>query len=375
MSALIAVDARMAGMGGIGRYLESLLEAMLPISSGFDWVLVGNPDKLERLAALSRRVAIRKATTPIYSLGEWAWLGKSFEGADLVHAPHFNAPRVGKAKLVVTIHDLIHFDVPEYLPFPGAGWVLDHRLRSLLRKADGVIAVSGATRSELLARYSRILPDSKIRVIHEDASSRFAAAGQSGDAGRLAKLGVDNRYFLYVGAMREHKQPQHAVDAFRRFRAKRPDSSVQMVLCGALNARFERKHHFRQLMDSTPGVRWITGADDADLAALYRGAAALVMPSRIEGFGLPVIEAMRSGTPVIAADIPSLREVGGDAPVYYPAGQIDALSEALHSIFNDQDLRRFKSQSGLSRADQFSWSAAAAQTMDLYREVLSGQTT
>lgn len=377
----VAVDARMIGMGGIGRYAESLLKEMLrQRPRTVRWILVGDPERLTRITTAAPGVSaeIRVCHARIYSGEEAFGMKRHFEGADLVHVPHFNAPLFGvHAKLVVTLHDLIHFDYPAYQPFPGANLLLDWKLRRLLRRADGVLTVSQATADALRKRYPASGLEKKCRVIWEGAEKIFDPAPRPDDAVRLERMGIraDKPYVLYVGAIREHKQTHVLIDAFRRMEAEEP-GGTQLVLAGSLDWRYDRKQNLSTQFHGSSGIRYIPSGSDEDLAALYRHAAVFVLPSATEGFGLPVVEAMQSGTPVVVSDIPSLIEIGGSAVRTFPAGNPDALKNVLTGILRNPETRFRLSAQSLDRARTpklFDWSHTAAQTLEFYDQILRGR--
>lgn len=361
----VAVDARMVGMGGIGRYTSSLVRAMMKLRPRIRWILVGRPEMLKGFDGAE----LRECRAPIYSLGEALGVARAFYGADLVHVPHFNAPFGIRSKLVVTIHDLIHFDHPEYQPFPGANALLDWRLRRLLKKADGVISVSEATASALKRRYPGAGLDSKLRVTWEAADDIFDAAPSPDDQEIVSKRGIPEPYFLYVGAIRQHKETNTLLEAFIRFKGRYP-GPARLVLAGHLDQRFEKKHHFLKIAGSRPDITWFSDAGDRELPALYRRATAVVMPSRVEGFGLPVLEAMRSGVPVIISDASALTEIAGPAALVFGTGQIDPLCDHLYNVLNHADLAASLRIKGICRASEFAWSKTAALTLGSYDAIL-----
>lgn len=350
----------MAGHPGIGRYIRSLVGAMLRQKTGFRFVLVGEPALLEELRALGAEV--RPSSIPIYGFAEQARLAPLFDGTDLVHVPHFNVPwRRLRQKLVVTVHDLIYFRVPEYERFPGQRLLLGLWFRRLAHNASAVIAVSEATRRDFAERFGRA---AKLRVIHEAAAPIFLDEKQDGAA---LPSGVFGRYALFVGSIREHKNVQGLVEAFERIEGR---TDARLVLVGRLDARFEHKHRLRARIARSGRIIWLPGATDAELKALYSGASCVVQPSFYEGFGLPVLEAMACGAPVIASDASSLPEIVGEAGLLFPPRQIDRLSELLYNVLSDSELRHKLSQNGRLRARGFSWDAAAQKTLALYEEVL-----
>jgi glycosyltransferase involved in cell wall biosynthesis len=381
----IALDARMIGMGGIGRYTESLLTEMLRLKPRFNWILVGDTTRLNQSLkksgipdAVLGTIQIRHSTARVYSLEEAFGLQKLFVGADLTHFPHFNAPMNCRTKVVVTLHDLIHFDFPEYQPFFGANRLLDWKIRRLLKRADGVLTVSEHTAACLKKRYESIQDlNQKLKVIWEGAESVFDPGPKHDDADRLRKLKIhtETPIVLYVGAIREHKQTQVLAEAFETLRRKNPGLKAQLVLCGRLDARFDRKWQFGQKIQASAEIVHCTDANDEDLAALYRSASVVVMPSKAEGFGLPVVEAMRSCAPVIISDIPVLQEIAGSAALMFKAGDSEQLAEGLHRVLSDGALRADLKEKSIARgrtSGLFEWKNTATQTLDFYEEVLRG---
>jgi glycosyltransferase involved in cell wall biosynthesis len=254
---------------------------------------------------------------------------------ELAHFQHA-LPLGLRGPSVVTIHDL-SFEGPD-----STMGLLDRAtFRAVVpraaRRADRVLTVSERTKHDLVARYR--IPESKIDVTPNGVDPRFAPGGEH------------DGYVLFVGAIQARKDPLSALDAAR-------GAGLPLVVAGP---------------EKEPGLAAELRAAGADLrgyvpmeelADLYRGAALLVLPSRFEGFGLPLLEAMASGTPVVAADEPALREVGADAAVYAEDGDFAAAAQAALA-----DRERLAA-AGLERAKAFSWAETARRTVAAYREVL-----
>jgi glycosyltransferase involved in cell wall biosynthesis len=238
---------------------------------------------------------------------------------------------------VVTVHDLSFERGPALMPLKDR-LVFRATVPRSAKRADRVIAVSERTRDDIVELYG-ISPD-KIRVIPHGVDPAFAP----GD-------GAAEGYLLFVGAVQRRKNPRAALEAAR---------AVQLPL---IVAGPEREPALvGELRRDGADVRGYVGK--SELAGLYRGALCLVVPSRYEGFGLPVLEAMASGTPVVAARDPAVAEVAGDAAVY--ADEHDLPGGILHAIERREELRAV----GLARAAQFSWAETAHRTVDVYRELL-----
>ena len=258
-------------------------------------------------------------------------------GPRLGHFQHSLPLRPG-CPAVLTVHDLSFEREPELMPRKDR-LVFKTVVPRSARRADHVIAVSERTRDDLADLYR--IPEDKVTVIPHGVDPLFTPGEQLGEGG----------YLLVVGAVQRRKDPRAAVDAGNELH-------MPVIVVGP-----EREPALaRELRSLGADLRGYV--EKAELAELYRDACALVVPSRYEGFGLPVLEAMASGTPVIAAPDPALVEVAGDAAVF--ADQGDLSGAILHGLDRRDQLRA----AGLERAAQFSWAEAARRTVDVYRGVL-----
>jgi glycosyltransferase involved in cell wall biosynthesis len=253
----------------------------------------------------------------------------------LGHYQHALPLRAGRS--VLTVHDLSFEREPELMPRKDR-WVFKAAVPRSARRADRVIAVSERTKEDLVDLYR--LPEDKIRVIPHGVDPSFSPGGAEGGG-----------FLLFVGAVQRRKDPRAALEAAQELR-------MPLVVVGP-----EREPalagELRRLGADLRGY-----VDKRELARLYREAAALVVPSRYEGFGLPVLEAMASGTPVVAAPDPALVEVAGEAAVY--ADQGDLSGAILHALDHRAQLRA----AGLERSALYSWAEAARRTVEVYRELL-----
>jgi glycosyltransferase involved in cell wall biosynthesis len=238
---------------------------------------------------------------------------------------------------VLTVHDLSFEREPDLMPRADR-LVFKAVVPRSARKADRVIAVSDRTKDDLIDLYD--VPDAKISVIPHGVDPAFTPGA-----------GDTEGYLLFVGAVQRRKDPRAALEAAKELR-------MQLIVVGP-EKEATLANELRRLGADLRGY-----VEKSELAWLYRGAAALVVPSRYEGFGLPVLEAMASGTPVVAAPDPALVEVAGDAAVY--ADQGDLSGAILHALDRRQELRA----AGILRASRFTWAEAARRTVGVYRELL-----
>jgi glycosyltransferase involved in cell wall biosynthesis len=322
----IGIDCRKIADFGIGTYVRGLVHALAQIDRGEDEYVLLVP---QRIDLPFEQYEVR---APSYSVRELIVMGRAIAKArlDLFHTPHFVLPWTS-CPSVTTIHDVIPVRFPP--PQPGGSVYYSLMMRRALRRSAAVLTVSEAARSAILAAFPA---DGEITVTPNGVDSIFFEDGPA----------EPGRYFLYVGNDKPHKNVPALIEAFRGL------DGASLVLAGAEFARYR----------GVPGVTTAGFVSIDRLAALYRGATALVMPSLEEGFGLPVAEAMASGTPVIASDIAALREVSGGAALH-----TDDYADAMRRILSDESLRADLARKGRARARQFTWARCAELTREAYR--------
>ncbi len=365
----VAFDGRKLYDFGIGTYIQGLLREFVALGIPEELVVYRPPDA-EVPPALETAACIewRLEGAPAYSLAElWRLaLGARRDRAQLFHAPHYVCPPVLACPAVVTIHDLIHLRFPDWRGRPVAPLYARVMLRLAVWRAARVITVSESTRRDLERRLGA-RPE-RIRVIPNGVTSHFgpaadAAALQAG----LGELGLAPPYLLFVGNPMPHKNLGRLLDAF----AGLPPALGPLVVAGvrpAARPALERALEARGLRGR---VRVLAPLPEAVMPRLYQGASLLVIPSLWEGFGLPALEAMACGTPVVASDRGALPEVVGDAGVLVDPTNVDALREAMYNLAVHTPLRAALRAAGLARARAFSWRHAAGATVAVYREVLA----
>jgi glycosyltransferase involved in cell wall biosynthesis len=266
---------------------------------------------------------------------------------------------------VLTVHDLIFKRFPQYHK-PLNRWYLNLTMPLFTKQADLIIAVSEATKRDLVSFYH--LDPEKIRVVYEAADPRFAPQPEDVVARVLRKYGLPERYILFVGTIEPRKNLTRFLDVYSAlYKEGLTDAFVVVGKRGWLEGDF-----FRRLEDdSLPPVILPGFVSDEDLPAVYAGAQALVFPSLYEGFGLPMLEAMACGTPVAASRAGSLPEIGGDAAVYFAPDSVDEMVSVLVRLLSDDELAAELGRRGLERAAGFSWRKAAEETLGIYEELAS----
>lgn len=369
----IGIDARAYDWTGIGRYARNILRelAASALQTPSLSLVVFVPRRFAREVSALPKTAVIPVRESYYSLYEQTGFLHTVrrQRVDLMHFLSFNVPVLYRRPFVVTIHDLTRFT------FQGQkhhGWLHQRAYEavfgSAIRHAAHVIAVSRWTALELLQRFPAVA--GRLSVITEGVEEQFVPRpdAEADDGQVLESLGVRRPYLLYVGLWMRHKNLAVVLEAFRRIR----DTGFPgtLVITGEGRAWDEDPSS----MAASSGVRSsvvLPGrVSDAALVALYRRAEALLFPSLSEGFGLPPLEAMACGTPVITSSAGSLPEILGEAALFVDPRNPRELADAALVLLGDSDLRARLIRAGLERASRYTWRACATETAALYVRVL-----
>lgn len=358
-TATVAIDCRMADWSGVGRYTRGLLKGFASVD-GVSLVLIVAPGASEFVPSEVEAIPVEAAHSP-FSLSGMIEIGKIIEGhsPDVMHCLHFPTPWRCAAPLVVTLHDLTPLIVTDAMPSTMHRIVYRELNRRAVRMAARIITPSTATAADV----GRVFPVAarKTVVIPEAADDFSAGAGDSADEGL-----PEPPYLLAMGDTKAHKGLPTLFSAFEQLAVLMPD--LRLVLVGA-----EPDGYLDAVLSRTARVRasFAGRVDDARLRALYAGAAVFVFPSSYEGFGLPLLEAMSLGAPVVAASVASIPEVVGDAALLFPSGDAVRLAAAIAGVLEDDATRRSLRERGLARAAEFSWRDTARRTVEVYQSVLA----
>jgi glycosyltransferase involved in cell wall biosynthesis len=363
-------------IGGIGRYAIRLIEALLALSvqesPDLELVIFTAP-QTDRVVLREMRASVCERFCRIKSTALRSSMllpvGAILEHIDLFHGlDQSGIPLFFKTgKSVVTIHDVIPLVLPWAFPRRHR-WVLTAALARVRRQADVVIVPSAAA-AEDVVRYLRI-DRQRITVIPMGCETRFHPGM---NAARMLQLrqryALPERYVLFVGTLEPRKNIAFLLQAFSRLLAERPQDDVQLVVAGGRGWGDGQPIATMEALNIRPRVIFTDFVEDDDLPDLYRGAQMFVYPSLYEGFGLPVVEAMACGTPVITSNRASLPEVAGDAALLIDPTRPDDLAAAMSALMSSGTLREELRWKGLARAKAFTWEAVARKTMGVYRAV------
>jgi len=357
---------------GLASYARELATHLLQMDPGISWSafhydrhppvpLPGPLDALPKYVIPWGAYRWRLTTALRHFLG--LNMDRFFAGVDLFHATEHLLPRFSKVRTVFTLHDLIFLFHPETHK-PMNRWFLTLMMPRFLRAADAVIAVSECTKRDAIRFYG--IPEEKITVIYEGVNPRFRPASPEAIRAVREKYGLPERFILYVGTIEPRKNLTTLLEAFHYLLG---GHDLRLVIVGKKGWLYEG--FFRCLRDLGLEDRLIfTGyVPDEDLPAIYSAADLFVFPSLYEGFGLPVLEAMACGTPVVCSNTSSLPEVAGDAALLVDPTDVRALARVMERVLTDETLRASLRVKGIERARRFSWEDAAQKTLEVYQRV------
>jgi len=370
----IAIDYTAAARqgAGIGRYARELVTAILAGADAADYVLMTASAGLgqswaaekERLRQIAGNHPLTFRDIPLTD----DWMARLWQRlrlplpaewitgrADVFYSPDFVLPPLlRRTRAVLTVHDLSFLRYPETFP-PALRTYLENAVPRSVARSDAILADSEATRQDLIELLR--VPPAKVTTLYCGVASRFTPEPAPGERERLrARYGIGERpYVLAVGTIQPRKNYPHLIAACAPL-AK--TYNIEVVIAGRPAWLAEPTLEAVKACDY---VRLMGFFDDDDLPALYRQAHILAFPSLYEGFGIPPLEAMACGAPVVASTAASVPEVVGNAGLLADPQNISAWTTALERLMNDQDLRAQLRRDGLQRARQFTWEAAARQ--------------
>jgi glycosyltransferase involved in cell wall biosynthesis len=367
---LVGIDSHGAEDEGEGNatYTRHLISELFRADGADDFALFArNPAHpfYRSLPPRGRSRVIR--TIQGRGLGRVGWtLGRDAarERVDALHVQYF-APLRHRERLVATVHDLAFLHLPESFP-PGLRLAMRTLIPRTIRLASRIVTGSEFSRRDIEARYPA--SRGKITVIPQGVDTRFHPRSAEETRAVLGRYGLEPGFLFSVGRLNLRKNLARLLRAYERMR-DHGTAAVPLVVSGKPDYGHDETPPAGWTVAPMVGVRWMGLIPDEDLPAFYSGAAVFIYPSLFEGFGLPVLEAMACGTPVVASDRASLPELTGDASLLVDAESVDALAEAIARVVADQSLAQDLRRRGLERSRRFSWKETASRTLAVYREV------
>jgi glycosyltransferase involved in cell wall biosynthesis len=288
------------------------------------------------------------------------------DGIDVCHSPTSVGPLRTPCPRVMTVHDAVALTIPSQ---HGLAERLYFRLFSVIaaRRADAVLVPSRAAREEIARAYR--IPPARLVVIPSAAAPRFRPVLPGARAAVLRRYGIRPPYVLHVGAAAPRKNLPRLLDAYATARRAAGGDDTQLVLVGPPGPTAPARWLRTRRLELDPHVRRLDAVPDDDLPALYSGAACLAYPSLAEGFGLPILEAMACGTPVLTSGCSSMQEVAGEAALLVDPARTETIAEGLVRLLTEDRLREELIARGLARAGAFTWARTARATEAVYLAV------
>jgi glycosyltransferase involved in cell wall biosynthesis len=375
----IAIDIRRIGDFGVGTYIRNVLRALGRLDQETTYILIGPQEKFRDIDPLPPNFEGVALTAPETSLAGFFGFRRILrhERCQLAHIPHLSwAPQSLPCPCIITVHDVLEhmYRQREHSGIRRAAHF--HLTRRVLQGAARIFAVSNFTKKDVEALFR--IPPEKIEVIYNAIDERFRL-GHATDADRqfiAERYQVSYPFILYAGRISPHKNVGRIIEAFSALKAelekegKFPD--LKLIIIGD---ELSRQPELRRTVVRSAvqnDVRFLGFVPIEVLRIFYDTAKIFVFPSLYEGFGLPPLEAMAHGTPVVTSNTTSLPEVVGNAAVLVNPENLFEIMRALHRVLLDQPLRDKMKQRGYEQAARFSWEASARRVLQAYREVLGG---
>lgn len=375
----IGIDARLYNESGIGRYIRNLLNLLqiLDIKNQYFIFLLESDYKNLKFNPNFHKVL---ANFKWYGISEQIKFPKILnqQNLDIVHFPHFNVPIFYKGKFIVTIHDLIHqkFAMKKATALNPIAYKLKQIgykkvFQNGIKKSEKILVPSNYVKKELIKDWS--VNDYKITVTYEGVDEillNINSEMTSDDVlESLRQLKIAQPYIFYVGNAHPHKNVDGLIKAFLSLRKRH--QSLKLVLSGGDHYFWQKviKEFKKDQIDSSNDIIFTGFVSDKQLVALYKGAKCFVMPSFEEGFGIPLLEAMSVGCPVVSSNAASLPEIADDAALYFDPRNIEDIAVKISKVLDNEKTRKNLIERGKNRYRKFSWKKLAGETLKIYNSV------
>ena len=372
MTVYVDVSAAVNSRAGLGRYARSLAQALISEMDAPPTLFYNRTEQAQDIPEWSNipRRSIRIGYKPWRMM---IWQGQLFRiafnrlvpDARLFHATEHLLMPLRDVPTVMTVHDLIYKLFPQHHKKLNY-WFLNAAMPLFVRRADAIIVVSQATKNDLIRHYGT--PDNKITVVHEAAATHFRVPPDSEVARVRAIYDLPERFLLAVGTIEPRKNLTRLAESLARLRQDYRD--LQLIVVGARGWLYGDFFARLEELGVQDAVRLLGYVPDDDLPAIFRAATVYVMASLYEGAGLPVLEAMACGAPVVSSRESSMPELGADVARYFNPYDVNHMTDVIGMVLDDRHLRAEMAAAGPERAARFSWQRAARETLAVYRSIM-----
>ena len=365
----VGIDARLNyhQPAGISRYTKNLIDELAELDRETTYTVFQHRKQREPLAH-APNFQRRTLFTPVHTRVEQPMLAAelSFHTLDLLHSTDFIPPLFSSIPSVITVHDLAFLRWPHFLTESHAAYY--SQIDRAVRHAQHIIVPSESTKYDVVGRLGA--SPKKISVIYEAAAPIYTPLSKDKcRAAMQAKYGIPEKYIFFVSTIEPRKNIGGLLDAFHHLLKHYGVEDTGLVLAGKPGWLYEEVYRKVEQLNLGQSTFFVGRVPDEDLHQLFVGASCHVHPAFYEGFGLSPLEAMACGTPTIVSNTSSMPEVVGDAGLIVDPSDWEEIAVAIHRLLTDDELHQELCQKGLQRASVFSWSRAAAETLDVYRMV------
>lgn len=356
----VLIDARESGTS-TGRYVDKLIENLCKLNTNFEIVILTKSTRIEYIRAIAPKFKVIEADFKEFSFSEQNGLLKliNSQKADLVHFGMTQQPIRYKGKTVTTIHDLttVRFENPikNRVVFKTKQTVYKAVVKKVAKKSSYIITPSRFVKHDV-AQYCKI-DQNKIKVIYE-------AADEIASKAKEISILKNRQFLVYVGRALPHKNLEKLVDAFKIINRTKPE--LYLFLAGKHDGNYELLREY-VVKKSVSNIIFGDFVDDSQLKWLYQNTSAYVFPSLSEGFGLPGLEAMIHGAPVISSGASCLPEIYGSAAQYFDPSDISDIANKILEVIDSPSLQQKLINDGKHRAEKYSWTKTAEQTLEVYK--------
>ena len=367
----IAIDVRKLHDFGVGTYVRNLVGQLAQLDHDTEYVLLCKRDDLqlpERLgpnfravADLSGQYSVREQISiPVHVLRT---------SPQLFHTPHYVLPALTPCRSIVTIHDCIHLVFPQYLQGRIARTYARAAFWTAVHRASRILTVSEASKKDILRFFS--VPPEKVTVIYNAIADHFYNEPPEEEVAQVReRYQLHERFVMYAGNVKPHKNIERLIDAFVLLRQTTGYDDLKLLITGSEISKYATLRRAVHRYNLHKHVRFLGYQSEQALAVLYRLADVFVFPSLYEGFGLPPLEAMASGTPVVVSNASSLPEVVGDAGILVNPYDAASIADGIRRLLDDSALCQELKTRGVARARAFSWPGSVKRIRSIYQELV-----
>lgn len=365
----IGIDIRKLNDFGVGTYVKNLIRQLGQIDQDTEYVLLCRSDDCNITNELSENFRAIPDSSNQYSLREQLSVPFNLfrSSPSLFHTPHYVLPVLTPCKSIVTIHDCIHLLFPQYLRNRLASTYAHTMFWIAVHKARRILTVSEASKRDILKLFD--LPEEKVTVIYNAIDERFYKECSEENLVRVReRYQLNDRFLMYAGNIKPHKNLELLIDAFALLRKDGLDD-LKLLVTGSEISKYAPLRRAVHRHNLHKHVRFLGYQSEETLSILYRLAYVFVFPSLYEGFGLPPLEAMASGTPVVVSNVSSLPEIVGNAGVLVNPYEARSIADGISQVVCDNTLREELKVRGLARARLFSWKESVTKIHKIYKEI------